>query len=67
MAVTYKFLQELPSKVKIQCMYKVNFSFNFGCFTIPGVEIRKTDWVSCFPYSEQVIWKQASEVCEISK
>ena len=49
MAVTYKFLQELPSKRKIQCIYTVQLSFNFGWHTISLILFVKNKgrWFLC--------------------
>ena len=34
MAASYKFLQEVPSKLEIQCKKGMHFSFDFGWYSI---------------------------------
>ena len=46
MAVSFKFLQELPSKFEIQCKKGIYFSFDFGWFFINFdiVHALRTGW-----------------------
>ena len=45
-AVSFKFLQELPSKLEIQCKKGMYFSFDFGRYFInlDIVHVLKTGW-----------------------
>ena len=46
MAVSFKFLQELPSKLEIQCKKGMYFSFDFGWYFInlDIVHALRTGW-----------------------
>ena len=48
MYIIYKFSSEVLSKLKIQCIYTVYFSFNFGWYTIQLDIVRSEQGVKAF-------------------